>query len=361
MNGVNDFLRAVRADLIERRLWLALVLLGVALVAAVFLIDRGSTAPSVVTPTPAGAAASLGLDEGPALSQLPPNTNEAIAETTNGTLYQSQGGAHDPFSALIQPGIVAAPKPTTTSGGSSSGSTGGTSGGGSTGGGTSVPTPSTPVTPPSSNPPAPSTPPTKKTTTNKKVNAEFRFGLVTPSTGATGASGATGTTGATGASGTTGATGASGSTVPLSDLQDFDQPETNTQLPDANDSILKFVGIKNGEADFDVTQEVIISGQATCLPDDTNCEEIALSPGQTETLEYASPTDGVETFELAVVSVNGNTASAASAGHPGAPLATVATVASKPVATTLSAHNIISILLDRGVPTTGPVATGSSR
>jgi len=138
MNDVREFLRAVRADLVERRLWPILLLAVAGGVAAVVLIGGGgsSTTP---TSTPPPAVAGLGAT-GPALSPVPPSANLAVAETANGVAFQRQGSAHDPFVPLVSPTVVTGPTGVTGAQGSSasgSSSSGSSSSGGS--GGTSVP------------------------------------------------------------------------------------------------------------------------------------------------------------------------------------------------------------------------------
>ena len=56
---------------------------------------------------------------------------------------------------------------------------------------------------------------------------------------------------------------------------------------------------------FGVQQALFISGSGTCVPSPSNCQTIDMQPGQVETLQYDSPTDGLVQYELAVVSVNG--------------------------------------------------------
>ncbi len=315
MNDVQKFLGAVRADLIERRLWPVLVLLVAGLVAAFVFIGGGpSASPPASTPPPA-ATAGLAA-QGPPLSALPPNTNAAIAETANGTAFQRQSGAHDPFAPLVLPSDTTGPTGTTgASSSSGSSSAGGGSGSGSSGsGGTSVPTPSVPTpppsssTPPSSPTPSPSTPPSSSTPSKPKsqtLNADFRFGLV-PTTGSS-----------TGTTGPTGPTGPSGAPVPLTDLQDYSNPKTNTPLP-SNGPILELLdaGSSGTSLRFSVQQELLINGTGTCLPSPTNCQTIDMSPGDVETLQYDSPSLGPLEYELAVVSVNGHVAaSSASLQH----------------------------------------------
>jgi len=64
-------------------------------------------------------------------------------------------------------------------------------------------------------------------------------------------------------------------------------------------------------ATFTLVSEAILHGNATCLPSAAQCQAIDLAPGQTEQLEYISPTGEVSVYELRVVSIEAAKASAA--------------------------------------------------
>ena len=297
-------------------------------------------------------------DEGPALSPVPPNSNAAIAETANGSLFQRQGGAHDPFTT--QP--VATPPATGTTGASGSSASGsspatGSSSSGSSGssGGSSVPTP-TPTTPTPSGPTpsAPSTPPSSKPKKATTVNADFRFGLVPASAGGTGA------TGATGPSGTTDLT------VSPANLQEYSTPKLKTPLPDADSAILSLVGATSGgtQLRFAVEQELFINGPGTCVPSPTNCQDIDLAPGDIETFQYDSPTLGLITYELAVVAVNGHTSASSASVHHGTRQLAAATVQAgpihgQPVPVALTSSQVSALMLTRGVLAPAPQFVGA--
>jgi len=354
MNDVRAFLRSLRADLIERRLWPLLVVAAAGLVAAVVLIGNGSSATTTPPPTmPAGGLSVA--DEGPALSPVPPNSNAAIAETANGSLFQRQGGAHDPFT--LQPatvcGCTTASKTSASSpasGSSASGSSSSGSSGSSGGSSVPTPTPSTP-TPSSPTPSAPSTPPSSKPKKATTVDADFRFGLVPASASATGATGPSGTTDLT---------------VSPSNLQEYSTPKLNTPLPDADSQILSLVGATSGgtELRFAVQQELFINGPGTCVPSPTNCQDIDLAPGDIETFQYDSPTLGLVTYELAVVAVNGNTSASTASVRHGTRLPATAIVHAGPihgqaVPVPLISDQVSALMLSRGVLAPAPQFVGA--
>jgi hypothetical protein len=313
MNEVEKFLRSVKADILERRLWPVLVILVVGLVVAVMKFGGGVSANTpAVTPPPSGPDLAA---QGPALSPLPPNSNAAIAETANGVAFQRQAGAHDPFTPLVLPptgstGPTGASSSSSSSSsgsgssgppsGSGSGSSGG-SGGGS--GGTSVPTPSVPTPPPSSPTPAPSAPSTPPSRPkSQKLNAQFRFGLIPAGGGSS-----------TGPTGPTGPTGSPVTPVPASDLQPYNNPKVNALLP-SNGPVLKLVGTGSGGTTLQFAQQqpLFPSGTGTCVPSPTNCPTIEMAPGDVEIFAFQSPTLGTLYYELTVVSVNGKAASPSS-------------------------------------------------
>jgi len=262
---MTDLLTSIKADMVEKRLWLVIVVLLVAMVAAVVLIGGGS---SSVGPLPPGATAGVS-PPGPAITTAGTNPNLAVSETTTGARFQRQGGAHDPFFALVSPPPARTQTTTKGSGGSSPrASTPGTG----TGTGApitsppiSIPTPSTP--PPTSTPTIP-TPvggtPAKPT---PKYRVDFLFGQVPSNT-----------------------------TDPptpdqLGSMQDFSDPPLGTLLPDSNTAVLAYSAVRdNGQSlTFTIKKESIPQGQGTCRPDPTNCRFVDVKPGQYETFDYQQP------------------------------------------------------------------------
>jgi hypothetical protein len=271
---VNDFLNSLKADLLDRRLLPILALLGVALVAALgyLVVGGGSTAapPSTVRPT---AHAPAGI----AVSETPANPAQAAAETTSGSSVQRRGYAHDPFNPLpgtAKPASSTAvvspsrPSSSTTAGGSSPSS--------APSGSSSAPkTESKPAAPTK-----PSTPP--KLTTVYKVSVLFgALPAVAPPQGV--------------------------------QLTPFENLKLLTPLPSAQLPLIVFRGVTLGgkSASFTVVGEVILHGNATCLPSTSQCQEINLKTGQIEQLEYLSASGQVVTYELRIVGIASTKASSA--------------------------------------------------
>jgi hypothetical protein len=77
------------------------------------------------------------------------------------------------------------------------------------------------------------------------------------------------------------------------------------KLPSPQNRLVSFAGVVSGgkEASFKLVGEVILRGPATCLPTPTECEAIALAPGQTEELERPPAAGPAEVFDLQVVSI----------------------------------------------------------
>jgi hypothetical protein len=87
-----------------------------------------------------------------------------------------------------------------------------------------------------------------------------------------------------------------------------------TPLPSAKQPLAIFRGVTAGgsSAAFTLVGEVIIHGNATCLPSTTQCALILLKVGQAEQLEYLQPDGQPVTYELRVASIAETKASAAS-------------------------------------------------
>jgi hypothetical protein len=85
-------------------------------------------------------------------------------------------------------------------------------------------------------------------------------------------------------------------------------------LPSAKQPLVIFRGVTAGgkSAAFTLVGELIIHGNATCLPSTTQCALILLKPGQTEQLEYLPPEGVPVVYELRVASIAPAKASAAS-------------------------------------------------
>jgi hypothetical protein len=275
---MTEFLNAVKADLLDRRMLPLIVLVGVALAAALgyAVLGGGSSASAPVTATSRPVHVT-----GITISQAPPNPNEAAAETTNGAPVQHRGLARNPFSLLPAQRVALA---TATSSKTSSSSTTTAAGTGTTKtstkpeSGSSAPSngSSTPTTP--SKPSAPSKPKTV-------YDVGVLFGFLPPGT-----------------------TALNALLTPYANLKLL------TPLPSAKQPLVIFRGVTAGgtSAAFTLVGEVIIHGNATCLPSTTQCALILLKPGQGEQLEYLPPEGQPVTYELRVASIAQAKASSAS-------------------------------------------------
>ena len=95
---MNDFLRALKADLTDRRLLPFVALALVALLGAVGYLALGGGSSSTTTTPPSGVAVTAGVSDGLAISKVAPE--KAVAETTDGSAAQRQGAARNPFAVL---------------------------------------------------------------------------------------------------------------------------------------------------------------------------------------------------------------------------------------------------------------------
>jgi hypothetical protein len=275
---MNDFVKALTADLRDRRFLPLVALVVVALLAAVAYAALGGG--SSATPPAATAAQAPGAG-GIAATQASPET--AVAETTNGGPDQRKGKAHDPFKLL--PGAekketgsstststsTSTSSATSTPSAKSEGSSG--SGSGSKSGSGSGEA--------ESKPSKPSKPAKSKTVYHVAV----LFGVVPPGT------------------------------APLiAQLTPYQSLKLLTPLPSASRPLIVFRGVtaKGKAATFSLVGEAILHGQAACLPNATQCQAIDIRPERYEQLEYLTATGEVVTYELRVVSITAKKASAAS-------------------------------------------------
>jgi hypothetical protein len=281
-----SFLRNIGTDLVEKRLWPLVALLGAALLAVLaYLALGGGGGGSAAVPAPVAANAVPAT--GVAVTAALANPNAAVSETTTGAPYQRQAGAHDPFVPL-----GGAPPATPTS---VSPSTAGTATGGSavtsanrvgTSGGSSAATPApatsapTTLTPPSTTPASPGTPTPAPSAKTHPV--DVRFGTVPTTVGADG-------------------TTQQGTPV----LVDHANLARLSPLPKAKSPIVVFMGVRpdGRTATFALMHEAILRGDATCRPSALKCQLIDLKAGQKEQLDYVTPSLSVVHYELDLVSV----------------------------------------------------------
>lgn len=282
---MTEFLTAVKADLLDRRMLPLLVFVGVALAAAIgyAVLGGGSSASAPITSTSQPVHVT-----GITISQAPPNPNAAAAETTNGAIVQHRGLAHNPFSLLPAQRITLATATSSKTSSSSTtttvGGTGTTKTGGKSESGSSTPSSgsSTPATSPK--PSAPSKPKTV-------YDVGVLFGVLPAGTAPVNAL-----------------------------LTPYANLKLLTPLPSAKQPLVIFRGVTAGgkSAAFTLVGEVIIHGNATCLPSTTQCALILLKPGQGEQLEYLPPEGQPVIYELRVASIAQAKASSASLKRAGA-------------------------------------------
>jgi hypothetical protein len=288
---MNEILTSLKSDLADRRLLPVLVALCLALAGAVayVVLDGGGSSAAVPTPSAAAGAANpspVSHGANVAVTEAKANPNAAVSETTEGARYRHKPGSRDPFTPLPSPktsstsavkssGTSSVSSPSTSSSStsvekSSSGST-------NTGGSTTKP--STPVKP------AP-----KKTKPKPPVYAvSAQFGVLSTTPGA------------------------------LSQLTPYTDLKRLQQLPSAQDVRLVFSGARgNGKgAVFALSREAILKGPAVCIPSAEQCEAIDLEAEQSEELTYLEPDGQSVPYELKVLSITKEsaTASAASVHH----------------------------------------------
>jgi hypothetical protein len=250
---MNEFLEALRADLLDRRMRAILVLVSAALIGglAYAVLGGGSSAPSTTqTPATAGTPGAHGSITPTAAAS---KRNEALAETTSGEGTQRRASTRDPFSPLLG---VRIKSPLTTSTPTSTGKSGGLSVGGSF-------------------PTSPTTPPARQRATTFGVS--ILLGEVPP--------------------------GVSPLTAPLSSYSDL---KFQQKLPSPKLRLLSFDGTspEGKDAKFKIIGEVIPkNGPAICSPGPTQCQVISLESGQTEELEYLPPAGAAVVYELQVVTI----------------------------------------------------------
>ncbi|HWX74884.1 MAG TPA: hypothetical protein VNZ05_06235 [Solirubrobacteraceae bacterium] len=264
---MSAFLSSVRADLFDRRLRVVLLLLVAGLVGGLAYALTGASGSSS-TPTASFPVVSSGAP-GIAPVAAAANPNQAVAETTSGSAQQRGGVGRNPFLPL--PGAVS--KSSSASKGSSSSTSKGASGkSGSTSPSASTTTPSTP-----SKPSAPAKP-------KPVYHVSVAFGEIP-----------------------------AGTAPQAAKLTPYEDLKLAQKLPSPEKRVLAFNGVEKGgkRAKFMLVGEALLRGTAVCLPAPTQCQEIALVPGQSEELEYLPPTGPPVVYELQLVSITSTTATTA--------------------------------------------------
>jgi hypothetical protein len=269
---MNDFLKSLKSDLLDRRLVPVLGLLAVVLVAAVAyaVLGGGSSEPATsATPAVTPVAQAPGI----AVSQVKTADVSSSAETTSGSSQQTGGASRNPFAPL--PGAKkaeaaeAAIAPTASAGGAAATTESSSS---SASEGTSSPAEET----------KPSTP-AKPKVTQTVYHVAVLFGTAAP-----------------------------GSTTQSTPLTPFENLKRQQPLPSDSQPLVVFRGVLAGgkSATFTLVGEAILRGDGKCLPNATQCQAIDLQPGQTEELEYTPPGGVAVNYQLQVVSIKSSKAKA---------------------------------------------------
>lgn len=266
-----DFLNAIKADLLDRRLMLAVVC--VAFVAAVGYAARGGGSSS--------GASTAGATHAPAglvgLTLSPLNNEGAVAETTDGSTLQRGGAARDPFTPLPEPAstksTTATSAPSASSGSSSSGAAGVSGSGAASSGSSESSSPSSGAPAPSA--PAPAAPAPKPAQAKPAYEVALLFGEVPA--------------------------GQSESST----LTPFEERALKAPLPTAKAPLLRYKGVVDGgkAAAFTLVSEPILRGAGACMPSPSQCKAFSLAPGQTEQLEYVSASGQITVYELRVLNI----------------------------------------------------------
>ncbi len=288
---MNELLQSLKADLTDRRMLPLLALLGVALVGAIAYAVVGGGSGASAPPV-----ASAPVNVGPkganlAVSEAGANPNAALSETTDGHGYRHQSGTRSPFASLNPPKKPAKASSSSSSSSSSSGAGGGSGSTGKGAGGAAVPSvPSTPggeepETPPVGATPAEPTKPKKHKQEKQPVYVvEAQFGVSSSVAGAP------------------------------SQLTPYPNLKRMQPLPSAEDAKVVYTGVDAAdEAVFTIAGEAILKGEGKCMPSATQCEAIALTAGHEEEFGYLEASGATTDYELKVVSIVRQQASAARA------------------------------------------------
>ena len=285
---MNAFLSSLRADLLDRRVRVVLIVLLAALVAGlVYALTGGSgSAPAPPSSFPPISAPAPGI----AAVAATPSPKLAVAETTSGASKQRGGPVRDPFAPL--PGAATATASTSSSSSSSatksttsvsststttttSTKTGSSSSGSSSGGHAAAPQPA-PV----------------KQQVVIHFHTTVQFGVVP-------------------------AAPAPGAQPPAPQLKTHKDIKVGGALPSKDNSQLVYLGVvlHTGKAAvFELTGEAILHGPAKCLPSPTHCQAIELGIGQSETLESIQANGTPVTYAIKLLSISRSATSGSAAG-----------------------------------------------
>jgi hypothetical protein len=277
---MNEMLQSIKSDLLSRRLLPALVVLSVVFVAAVAYTVAGGSGAGSPSPSPSLSGSVASGSRALTVVVASANPNQAVSETPSGANYQNKSPVRNPFVPLPSAPTAQTTGSTGKAGGaSSSGSSapsGGSSSGGSGSSGGSAPTPKpTPQPSKKSSKPAPQAAYT--------VTVLFGLAPATP--------------------------------LDAPKLTSYANLEVQAPLPSKQDVRVVFerVSASGTSAIFKLVQPPILHGQGQCFPNTSECEAVDLAVGQTEELEYVEASGQVAVYQLKVVSIAKNSASASTA------------------------------------------------
>ncbi|MGA9285571.1 MAG: hypothetical protein WBV85_09020 [Solirubrobacteraceae bacterium] len=283
---MTEFLQSIKTDLLSRRLWPFVALLGVVLLAAVGYVVKGGSSASAPAPVASAPSAPVTSTSVLGVTVASANPDEAVSETPGGVRYQSQGPTRDPFVPLPTPpaaksadagGASAGSSGSSGSGSSSTGgSSSGSSGSGSGGGAQKAPTPT----------PAPT--PKKPTKPQLAYDVSVLFGPASTTPGQPAA------------------------------LAPYQSLKLGQPFPSKEDVRITFERVtENGSgAVFKLIVPPILHGTGTCLPSNSECQTIDLEAGHAEELEYVEADGQIVVYELKIVSIaKKGSAGAARAAH----------------------------------------------
>jgi hypothetical protein len=271
VSSLREYLDALKADLVDRRMLPVLLTLGVLLVAAVVYVVVGggekaqtpifATAP---TSSPSGAT-------GISITPVAKGTTGAVAEVTSGESLQHSGPTRDPLQA--PPGSKrSSTAASAVKGSSAPGKTSGSS--------------SPAATSPAAAPKTTTATTTSATTTATSTSAT----AVAPSAPATPASPyAVDVEFGEVPAGTTTAVAGLAAHLGLTRI---------TAFPSAADDLVALTAIsdRGKAARFVFVKPMIPTGVAKCIPSPSQCEAVDLKPGQVEELEYLPSGGGPAIF-----------------------------------------------------------------
>ena len=274
---MNDFIDALKEDLLDRRLLPFVAVAAIAVVAAIAYVKFDSPSESATT---ASLAHPRPVTLRSGVSITPASVERALAETTSGSGEQRGGSSHNPFGLL--PGALAAASASKTSStsGSSGSSSKSSSGSSSSGSGSSQPQSSAPTSP---------SKPSKAAVPKTVYTVDVLFGEIP--------AGAT-----------------AGSPAADANLKPHAELKLLTPLPSKSVALVVYRGVKpsSKSATFTVAGEAILAGNGVCKPSPTQCEAIALKAGQSEQLQYLpAGSQTVRSYELRVISISAAEATAA--------------------------------------------------